>query len=442
MLAHLPDDLYRIQALLLLALASFARLDCQEGTDALTEAVEAARRLHLDTEAYAQRQPAVLQESCRRTLWELFVVTTLVKSILGIDIRFDLADCDVFLPGNCNDYERNRPPARLRTLMDMQNRFLSDTDFPWSGFAYKVEATRILQTVLDTERSASVQHRTYDACQASISSWWLSLPTDKGLDSTKRDADADECMFFALMVINMASLRINLPRSDLSPAWREATLCSPMQSQSSARDASYHTAGALKAANTLSSLIASEGSSKLHTPCSACAIAFGTIVQLPAYLQEPDNIKCSSLKENIQLGLTYLKRMGEIWPMAFAVRGQLATLARQVLSTPRKRDSALLQGVQAASSGHHPVIDARQTVATDPGDLQSIDSVQVSSGGDRWLEFARETLTDSTGSGSTHSGSVQLDGEDNGWLQDLINIPTDSELMHDFLGTPSQAGTA
>ncbi|KAK4554882.1 hypothetical protein LTR86_008030 [Recurvomyces mirabilis] len=393
-----PKDLFKIQACLLLALASFARLECQKGQTSLMEAIALANAFRLDTESFVLAQPAILQDSCRRTWWELFVVTNLVRSILDIPVHLSLAGCDLRLPGDDALYDEGATSTETRTLKDMQARFLNDDDDePWAASAYKVEATRILSTIMSAEdkaRDPAARFANTDAFQASISSWWLSLPPNKR-HATRGDGRVDESMFMALMIINMSSLRINLPRSDLAASWRSATLCSDFGTRSSTRDAAYHTACALKAANSLSSLIASEGSAKLHTPCSACAIAFGTIIQLPSYLRQRND----DLKENIQLGLIYLKRMGEVWPLASQVRLQLASVARAVLAAPDDHNQQVSQAV---------VTDVRTDLPT-------------SAQGDRWLEFARQMLTSPGDKQMTFQEDLAPLPDGDAWLQDMLD---------------------
>jgi len=382
----------------------------------LRHSIEMAKQIGLDQEAYCNLQPPLIAESCRRTWWELYVVATLVRSMMGVDIQIDLDRCDLRIPTYCDTYKRcELVPREVGTLQEMQARFFSDVDFIWTPCSYKIEATRILRLVLETDQPNQAH---YDACQAAISSWWLSLPEAERMGPNKRNGDIDECMFFAMMIINMASLRINLPRSNLGPSWKAATLCQNFGTLASTKDATYHTATALKAANSLSGLIASEGSTKLHSPCSACAVAFGSIVQLPAYLQEPDQIKAEALKENIQLGLSYLKRLGEVWPLASAVRAQLAALAKDVLIMPRHRDSnSARRNSDATSKDSDPM-----SRSLDPT-LQPM----TSQAGDQWLEFARENLTGASSFSSppmTWAEQTPFDANlEDAWLQDLITAP-------------------
>jgi hypothetical protein len=400
-----PDDCFKVQSWFLYGLALFARLECNEGAMILSQSINLARRLGLYSEAGIGLLPPLLQESCRRTWWEMYSLINLIRSMMDIPVHMDMSGCDLRLPGQCEFYERCEPSPPQGTLQEMQDRVFFDTPVIWSAFAYKVDATRILQMVLDSEQRGQGQ---FQACQSAISNWWLSLPIEMR-DATNKHGDIDECMFFAQMLMNMASLRINLPRSGIATSFKAATLCSALGVQKSSVNAEYHTQVALKAANNLSTLIAAEGSVKLHSPCSTCAVAFGTIVQLPAYLhlQQHDQDKAFALKENIQLGLSYLKRMGEVWPLAFVVKGQLAGLARDVLVAPRRPEIGMIPTPPSVA----PV--------TQPG-----------MSGEKWLTFAGDLLTDGMVFPPLDSQHALIDpGLTENWLHDLVEIPAEYTNM-------------
>jgi hypothetical protein len=75
-------------------------------------------------------------------------------------------------------------------------------------------------------------------------------------------------------------------------------------------------------------------STKTHTPCFACAIAYATAVQLPAYQEENEPSEAQMLKEQIQLAISTLRQIGETWPIANVVRSQVAQYAREVIGKP------------------------------------------------------------------------------------------------------------
>lgn len=346
--AGIPEDGFKVQGLLLFTLASYARFERDQGNKALTEAVDLALRIGLDSDAFASGQHHVLQESWRRTWWELYTITGLISLIAKSNVRLSQPR-HLALPGDCADYESCRP-IHPKTIEQMRERFFTEGDPKWSSFAYKIEAARILGSVLEIE-SGSVLPRRFeiDTLNASISSFLLSLPPD-GRRGVNRDGESNEMMSCALMIIHLASICLHFPRSDLAGIRSFKTVCGNDRPRATADDCRAHTSAALKAANALSDLISSRRSLKTLTPCFSCAVAFGTTVQLAAYLLGWDDSRAQCLKEQIQLALSALSVLGEIWPIARVVRGQLAPFARELLSRLTTSTQAAFLGPSLAQT--------------------------------------------------------------------------------------------
>ena len=73
----------------------------------------------------------------------------------------------------------------------------------------------------------------------------------------------------------------------------------------------------------------------VHTPCFTCAISKATMVHLPAYTLETSLSAASAIKERLQLAVSALTTMGEVWPMAKMVKVQVSAYAREMLMIPR-----------------------------------------------------------------------------------------------------------
>jgi Fungal Zn(2)-Cys(6) binuclear cluster domain len=330
--AGILQDGFRVQGLILFTLASYARFERDQGNKALTEAIDLALRIGLDSDTFANGQHHVLQESWRRTWWELYTITGLISLITSSHVRLSQPP-HMALPGHCGDYESCQP-IQPKTAEQMQERCFMESEFQWSSFAYKIEAMRILGSVLEIENDSIVPRRSkFDAANASISTFLLSLPPDKRR-GVERDGEMDEVMSCALMIINLASICLHLPRSGLAGIRSFRTVCGNDRARIVADDCTAHASTALKSSNALSNLIMSRSSLKTLTPCFSCAIAFGATVQLAAYLLEQDPSGAQYLKEHIQLALSALNVIGENWPIARVVRGQLAQFAREILNRP------------------------------------------------------------------------------------------------------------
>jgi hypothetical protein len=349
----IPDDGFKVQALLLFTLASYARFERDVGTKALMEAIDLCLRIDLDSNTFGSEQGYVFQESWRRTWWELYTITGMISLISGVNFRVRRPD-DLLLPGHCDDYNAGRV-AQSRDMQEMRQRFFTEGDVRWSSFAYKVEAMRILSSILENDNGSRLLTTTQvEAAGASISGFLLSLPEDKR-HPWKEDGEFDEVMSCALMIIHLAGICLHFPRSGLASKSSFETVCgNDRDGRLETEDYRIHKAAAIKAANGLSKLLSSRTSLKSLTPCFSCAIAFAAAVHLSAW--QPQNLSESQYSEHIQLELTALNTIGEIWPIARVVKGQVAQFARQIKGSGlRTTEAASLE-----SSSSRPNIDLDQ----------------------------------------------------------------------------------
>ncbi len=352
-----PETGSKVQSFFLLAISLFARFEIEVAVEAFNGAIDLALKLGMNRKEFSSIQGggnSVLEESWRRTWWDLYVVDGLVSGVDSLGWRSRLRDVLADTPLPCEDAEYGQeagnlaqkvsgtttPQARrlpLKTLVDIENRAFDDYDHPWSSFAYEIEAMRIMHNVLQaTTDTRPPSDAEIEALDASLSGFMFSLPTHKR-DLAVRDGKVDEKLFVTHMLMHWAAILLHRPRSDLaSLGERYATTCSqgefvelPVLSYAA------HTSKALRAADEISKMTALGVPLCLHTPCFTCAIAKAAVVHLPAYILETSPRAASIVKERLQLAINGLKTMGEVWPMAVMVKQQISQYAREALSAPR-----------------------------------------------------------------------------------------------------------
>lgn len=245
------DDGFKVQSLILLTLVSYARFERDQGNKALTAATNLALRINLNSNTFAYDQDPVLQKSWRRTWWELYTITGLIALIGGMPVDPRLVHPDHLLPTHCEAYSLCQIPP-LHTSAEMQSRFSTETPFTWSSFAYRIEAMRLLRSILSLPPSSPDSRCA--AAQASISSFLLSIPPEKR-DGIKPDGGTDETMSCALMIIHLASITLRLPRSPLASVRGFHTVCGTARGALPLSESRTHHAGALRSAAALSELI-------------------------------------------------------------------------------------------------------------------------------------------------------------------------------------------
>jgi hypothetical protein len=328
--SQITDNAFKVQSLLILAITSFARFEREEGGNLLKRAINIAQTIGLNNANYGEGEEALFRESYRRTWWELYTIVGIVSLIMPISLKLDMA-WNLPLPCHCEEYN-NGQLSQTKTPQEMQGRFLAEGNFAWSSFAYKVEATRILTNIINLSNDSFASQSQIDAAATSIASYWLSLPTNKR-DVVCRAGKTDEVLFCAHMLISLGSICLHLPRSGMQGIRHFKTICDTSRASIVTENTASHKAAAIKAASKLTRLMSIGETTKSHTPCFACAVAFATAVQLPAYLEENEISEMQLYKEQIQLAVSTLQDIGEIWPIASVVRTQIAQYAREVIGS-------------------------------------------------------------------------------------------------------------
>lgn len=338
-LPNAPDNGFKVQAFALLAMISFSRNEQEEGGAFLKSAIALALLLGLHQKQFAVRfgsNDPTMEESWRRTWWDLFIVEGLISSFTGQMETSKLQDIttDVFLPGDCESYNACSPSKHLRSVQEMQDRAFSDDDFQWSSFAYKIEAMYLLRSVgalgADSFGGTSSYVETLDQ---RLSNFRLSLPGNKKEGLTP-NGQVDEVMFGALMTASCAEIALHRPRSSLVYIRNHyPTACTPEETQGlTAVEYRSHDAKAIRAANAITNLLTVPSAPILHTPCFTCALTVATTVQLPAMVQNR-TIEGAAFKDRIQLAINAMGSISEVWPMAIATKSQIASFARDILKS-------------------------------------------------------------------------------------------------------------
>ncbi|ETI28235.1 hypothetical protein G647_00684 [Cladophialophora carrionii CBS 160.54] len=336
-----PDDGFKVQGLILYAMTNFARFGQAEGSMALDKAIEISLRIGLNRNTFALQQSpndSTLQEMWRRTWWTLLLIEGLVVTIGGQSSPFRLYSTynDVALPGHDEDYNELRSPPLTRTIADLRNRTFSEDNFEYSSFAYQIEATYILGSVLALSPDTfAVTDPQVEGIDAAISHLLLSLPADKR-QVFRSDGSIDECLFIAHLVIHWAAICLHRPRSTLTFIRNHyRTTCTKAEAAGlPALAYTSHTAKALRAANAITHLAGMQPDVKMCSPVLMCGLTTAATVHLPAYaiVDTPD--QAVAIKERMQLCITALGAYGEVWPRASIAKTQVAKFAREVLTKP------------------------------------------------------------------------------------------------------------
>lgn len=384
-----PEDGYKVQGLLLYAFVCYARFDQASGANAMDKAIDTALRIGMNRASFAisnGRNNPTLQESWRRTWWTLLIIEGLVTVIGGQPQPFRTYSIptDVPLPGEDEEYNDLRSSPQPRSLSDLRNRAFSEDPHEFSSFAYTIEASYILGSVLSLGADTfAVTDPQVEAIDASISNFFLSLPQEKR-EVILHDGTVDENLLVAHLVINWAALGLHRSRSTLTFIRNHyRTTCTRAEAAGlPALTYASHTAKALRAANNLTNLATIQRPLSYCTPVLMCALTAAATVHLPAYAIVDRADQALAIKERLQLIISALGSFGQIWPRAMVARGQVAKFAREVLTKPN------LSLDSTSSSDIVPQLDSEA--------LPQL-AYQLPFNNDLWIEQLLQTAPDTDG---------------------------------------------
>ena len=297
----------------------FARYEQESALAIINQAIDLAMKLDMNSKnfaaSYGMNNP-VIEESWRRTWWDLYMIDGILASLNSVQHTFRLqhVQSNVPLPCEDNHYAQCRVPTQSRSQSDFLDRAFAAEDYGYSSMAYKIEAVRLLGKVTSIGKDSGAA-------------------PDKR-QNVERDGNCDEVMFSAHNLIDSAMILLHKPRSSLMFFQTHfPTPCTRPESISAATSAyEVHTSKAIKAANSISKALAFRTPLSKHSPCFVCATLMAAIVHLPAYSMESSVDKASAIKERLQLTINALNSIGEVWPMARAAKSQISQFARDVFA--------------------------------------------------------------------------------------------------------------
>lgn len=222
-------DGFRVQALLLLAIVEHAHGSEDAARRSLDSAITDALALGMNRAPFAREHAAgdaVLEESWRRTYWELYVVDGLLAAMSEQGVfRLGQQKTGVKMPCAEHMYNAAVDVSRLpgpsfaltnagdgqvvpnpHTLDDMEREWAFGDGSHASSFAYRIQAVRNLGQVLEVNRSLDVDtEATVEAVDAALFSAVMRLP------SAYDSSSVDEMVFQAEM-INYLCVAPSFPR--------------------------------------------------------------------------------------------------------------------------------------------------------------------------------------------------------------------------------------
>ncbi|KAJ5639114.1 uncharacterized protein N7484_006976 [Penicillium longicatenatum] len=322
-------------------------------------AVQAARALGMFRQEFAVTHgddDLVLQESWRRTWWMLYTIEAYYQGTLGT-MNFQVLrniDATVELPCEEDEYELGHIPTP-KTLYDFDCREFAPDDPVFSSFAYLIGAVKGAAFAISTAPKNARKEDSPQVIQTAdsiLNGWLLLLPKNRK-EVMSKNGEIDELMFQAHHLIQVASIGLHRPFSDLkfNPV-EETSSCArePPEAIPSPDLVNIHTVRVLRAVEEQIRLLALPTEYFHHSPFTTCMVSEGTLALLSACSFLLKGKELAIAREQIRMTIGCLKALAELWPRTARNVRELQTIAHHVLGLASKVTTQPREGSDFSSS--------------------------------------------------------------------------------------------
>ncbi|KAF4345880.1 Zn(II)2Cys6 transcriptional activator [Fusarium beomiforme] len=322
---------FLVQAMLLLIIGLDGNRQLKRANKLMAEAQDVAIQIKLNAHAFATTNGQgipLLEESWRRTWWELYVVDALMSGVHQTN-NFALYDIptDVALPCEERQYHTGQIPPPMHPF-DTENIGLFDAR-PYSSYTYRIQCACFLGAL--QRMPTQIDH-----IDKLLANWMLRLPPAKY--DAYCNGELDEMMFQAIMMWHALSILLHQPHSQLDPSSTYyIKACAPNTPAMSSDDFNSHTKRTIRAARELSKLITYRVPLLAHTHFFAYMVTLSSTIHLSRWslaFVAPDD---EDLRQNMGQNIGALVKYAEMWPMAQHLGRQVKHIAKEVYVTKKQQ---------------------------------------------------------------------------------------------------------
>ncbi|KAK3302445.1 uncharacterized protein B0T15DRAFT_487574 [Chaetomium strumarium] len=325
-------DGFLIQALLLIIVGLDGQCNQARARELLADCERFAIEIDLNKREFATlhgRGNPVLEESWRRTWWDLYVCDGMIAGVHRVTkfLLFDI-QADVGLPCEEQQYLSGRipPPSYME---DFDDQDFSGEDREFSSFAYRIAAARNLGRMMRMPPVMFPGDENVNRVQSLLSNWRMHLPESKR-DDLSKNCQLDEMMFQAHFITHACTIILHQPLSQLDTSPTQAVnSCAPHRAVPSGDVFNTHTRHTLTAASEISKMITQAVPITHHTHFFTCVITLSSIVHLSKwalyFVDDEDH-----LRQQIRLNIGALNRLSKVWKAADTAWGQVRGVAQEI----------------------------------------------------------------------------------------------------------------
>ncbi|OAA38608.1 glucoamylase [Metarhizium rileyi] len=366
-------DGFLVQAMMLLIVGLDGGCQQDKARRILSDVEALALELGLNTREFAAnhgRGIPVLEESWRRTWWDLFVIDGMVAGVHRVTnfLLFDVS-ARAALPCEEDEYLSARIPIPLY-LDDLEDQDFSGEDREFSSFAYRVLCARNLGKLMRVPPMFGPEDENLGKIETLLTNWRLHLPQSKR-DALQKNGKLDEMMFQAHMMNQATSIMLHQPYSQLdSSPTQDINSCAPHQSIPAGDLFNAHTRHTIESANRISTMITHRVPLLSHTHFFTCVITLSSIVHLSRwalfFIPHDDD----DLRQQIRLNIGALNHLSDVWSAADRARGQVKAVAQEIYKVKKQQRSNSQFWLGLSQE------DMLNTIATDDSIINEIESFE------------------------------------------------------------------
>ncbi|KAI9056079.1 hypothetical protein LZ554_001008 [Drepanopeziza brunnea f. sp. 'monogermtubi'] len=328
-----PKDGFRVQAMLILAVGLDGYTYQEKALQILVDAQNSALELGMNKREFAIVNGGgleVLEESWRRTWWELYITDGMVAGVhQKSTFRMKDIEADVLLPCEEREYISGNIPL-AHSIQDFDDESFDGRDFSYSSFAYRIAAIRNLGRVLRSQANLPSDEPGMDRVDAHLVNWRLHLPDSKKT-VVSPEGQLDEMLFQAHMITEATTILLHREASELdSSVARNVTSCAPHKAVTPGVSYNIHAAKTIQAAQDISKLIQLPFPLVKHTHFFTCVVTLASIVHLSCWSCLMPLVHDDDLKQQLRLNTGALKTLWQIWPSAGKAFGQVKGVAQEI----------------------------------------------------------------------------------------------------------------
>ncbi|KAF4123202.1 Fungal Zn(2)-Cys(6) binuclear cluster domain [Geosmithia morbida] len=337
-------DGFLVQAMMVLIIAMDGMTMNEKAREMLMDAENLAVEIALNTRLFATvhgRNMPILEESWRRTWWDLFVIDGMIAGVHRMT-NFALFDVpmDVALPCEEHEYLSGTIP-QPKLLEELEEQEFSDSEEQFSSFSYRVLCGRNLGKFMRTPPIQGPDDENLARIETLLTNWRLHLPPSKR-DALDTQGRIDEMMFQAHMMVNATSILLHQPHSQLDSSPAETiTSCAPHQAVlTTGQPFNSHTRHVISSASAISRLVTLPRPPTValtcHTHFFTCVLTLSSIVHLSKWALRFVQYDDDDLRQLLRLNIGALSELSHVWPAADRARTQVRSVASEIYLAKKK----------------------------------------------------------------------------------------------------------